>query len=82
MAVTLIGLTNATIKVVSPTNKSIESQSCDVSGGCVGGVHRYVQLLSLQLSFLLNFWSKLGEHNNFGVSTVQKFLILNEKIKI
>ncbi len=40
-----------------------------------------IQLLSLQLSFLLLFWTKLGERNNFGVSTMQKFRILNEKLK-
>ncbi len=80
--ITLVGLTSATIKVVSTTNITIESQSGDVSGGRVGGVHRYVQLLSLGLSFIVNFWNKLGKHNNFGMSTLQKLLILNKKINI
>ncbi len=38
--------------------------------------------LSLQLSFLLHFWNKLSENNNFDVKTVRKFLILREKINI
>jgi len=38
--------------------------------------------LSLLLSFLLHFWNKLSENNNFDVKTVRKFLILREKIKI
>ena len=36
--------------------------------------------LSLRLSFLLHFWNKLSENNNFDVKTVRKFLILREKI--
>ena len=35
--------------------------------------------LSLRLSFLLHFWNKLSENNNFDVKTVRKFLILREK---
>jgi len=33
---------------------------------------------------LLHFWNKLGEQNNFGMSTVrkQKLLIFNDKINI
>ena len=31
---------------------------------------------------LLHFWNKLGKQNNFGVSIVQKILILNKKINI
>ena len=38
--------------------------------------------LSLRLSFLLHFWNKLSENNNFDVKTVRKFLILREKINI
>jgi hypothetical protein len=35
--------------------------------------------LSLWLLFLLHFWNKLSENNNFDVKTVRKFLILREK---
>ena len=38
--------------------------------------------LSLRLSFLLHFWNKLSENNNFDVKTVRKFLILRDKINI
>ena len=38
--------------------------------------------LSLRLLFLLHFWNKLAENNNFDVKTVRKFLILREKIYI
>jgi hypothetical protein len=38
--------------------------------------------LSLRLSFLLHFWNKLSENNNFDVKTVRKFLILREKINV
>jgi hypothetical protein len=76
------GQLTSPMKVVSPTNTSIESQSCDFSGGRVGGVHRYVQLQSLQSAFLLHFGNKLCKHNDFGMSTVQKFLLLNQKVNI
>ncbi len=47
--------------MVSPTNKSIECQSCDVSGGRVGGVHRHIQLTSVTpivifITFLEQAW--------------------------
>jgi hypothetical protein len=38
--------------------------------------------LSLRLSFLLHFWNKLSENNNFDVKTVRKCLILREKMNI
>jgi len=38
--------------------------------------------LSLRLLFLLHFWNKLAENNNFDVLTARKFLILREKINI
>ena len=38
--------------------------------------------LSLRLSFLLHFWNKLSDNNNFDVKAVRKFLILREKINI
>ena len=32
--------------------------------------------------FIAYFWNKLCEQNHFDMSTVQKFLIFNEKINI
>ena len=60
------------------------SQSYDVRGSCVGGDIGMVSVTFVTpiVIFIAYFWNKLCEQNHFDMSTVQKFLIFNEKINI
>ena len=75
--------------MVSPTNNSTESQSCDVWGGSrvtSEGVlsEKYIgkyDFCHSDCHFLLHFWSKLSKNNNFDVKTVRKIPNIDGEIK-